>query len=230
MTPRESVSPKERGEGVAGRKPTGSLRRAGQLIVSTLALFGLVVLVLGFSPLAQWMVAQWQVEPELRPAEAIVVLGGGASAEGLHLHSSARMFHAMRLYHRDLAPIVAFTGGSQRPAPGSHTEGAAFLEAWKEFGMPATAAVVDPTALNTYENALRMREHLGDRERILLVTSSAHMRRARDTFVAQGFTVLPAPLPPQSPQFLHPASRWSASVGLLYEGTAWLSYRVRGRL
>ena len=210
------------------RKPAWG-RRLFHTLIGSLALWGLLVLTLGFSPLSQWLVARWQVAPDVQTAEAIVVLGGGASAEGLHLHSSARLFHAMLLYRQDLAPVVAFTGGSVH-TPEKHAEGAAFLRAWETFGLPVTATVVDTAALNTYQNAVRVREKLGGPQRILLVTSSGHMRRARDTFEKQGFEVLPAPLPPRSPRFQHPAARWSAAAGLLYEVAAWTSYRLRGRI
>lgn len=217
MTPRRNVLP-------------FSLRRILSGMTNALAGVGLVVLVLGISPLSQWLVDQWQVEPILGHADVIVILGGGAGREGLHLHSSARLFYGMRLYHQGLAPRVGFTGGTHRPFSVEHSEGSAFLEAWKEFGLPVSATVVDRTALNTYENAVRMREILGGNQRILLVTSSGHMRRARDTFTKQGFVVLPAPLPPQSPRFHHPASRWTAGAGLLYEAMAWVRYRFRGWL
>lgn len=169
------------------------------------------------------------VPPHIEPADAIVVLGGGAGQDGLHLHSAARFVAGARLYQSGLAPAIAFTGGVAFSSDAA-SEGKAFHEAWRLFGLPDTAVIVESRATSTYENAALLTPHLANRKRILLVTSVLHMRRARDVFTRAGFTVLPAPIP-QYPEVLQtPFARWQAAATLGYEWAAWLVYWVKGYL
>jgi uncharacterized SAM-binding protein YcdF (DUF218 family) len=53
----------------------------------------------------------------------------------------------------------------------------------------------DPTSLNTYENAVNVKQILTQRgiNRVLLVTSAAHMPRSLQIFQKQGVDAIPAP-------------------------------------
>jgi uncharacterized SAM-binding protein YcdF (DUF218 family) len=190
-----------------------------------LTLIGFLVVVIGFSPLAYWLAAKWSVPPQIAKADAIVVLGGGAGKDGLYLHSSARFLRGAQLFREGGAPLIFFTGGGIGDE--GATEGEQFLKAWEEFGFPVTAARVDQKATSTRENALAAGQILAG-SRVLLVTSNLHMRRARDTFVKTGFTVLPAPVPPRPERLQNPAARWSAAANLVYEWAAYLKYEYEG--
>ena len=84
----------------------------------------------------------------------------------------------MQLYRAGYAPLVVFTGGGPHVWDADATEGKAFLDAWKEFGLPVSATCVDTRATNTHENAVAAAGLLGNAKKILLVTSVLHMRRA----------------------------------------------------
>lgn len=174
-------------------------------------------------------------------AEAIVILGGGLRGDAAEydgrdtllprtlerLRYGASLARALRL-------PVAVTGG--RLSPDTATEGALMKAAMAdEFGVPVRW--VEAASRNTAENAQRLRALLPMR-RILLVTHALHMRRARQSFEAQGFVVIPAPLGFRA-QF-EPAdvgiAEFMPAVGALqlahdalheYLGIAWYALRYR---
>jgi len=63
-----------------------------------------------------------------------------------------------------------------------------------DLGVPEDKVLLERRSRNTYENARETRRLLADRgmDRVLLVTSAHHMRRARATFHAAGIRVIPA--------------------------------------
>jgi uncharacterized SAM-binding protein YcdF (DUF218 family) len=69
---------------------------------------------------------------------------------------------------------------------------AKFVEA---MGVPESAIVQEPQALNTYQNAVYTHQILEDRniDRVLLVTSAIHMPRSLMVFRKQGINAIPAP-------------------------------------
>lgn len=150
---------------------------------------------------------------EMPQADAIVLLGGGMSANlkkspypEMHL-ASDRVWHAARLYKAGKAPIIIPTGDGDRES----TE-----PLLRDFGVPQSAIVGEYAARNTEENAkfverlLRERGESGklnvegqsnnqtikqsNNPRILLVTSSWHMRRAVLMYqkYAPGLEIIPA--------------------------------------
>lgn len=135
------------------------------------------------------------VVPEV---DAIVLLGGatrGDTHRGIRpdLNQRAdRLVHAVALYKRARAPFVLLSGGS--PA-GGRSEAEQMRHLLLVMGIPSHAMVLEQASRNTHENALYSAPLLKDRgvQRILLVTSAFHMRRAVPLFERQGLEVLPAP-------------------------------------
>jgi uncharacterized SAM-binding protein YcdF (DUF218 family) len=68
-------------------------------------------------------------------------------------------------------------------------------EILKTLGVPSSAILQDPTSLNTYQNAVNVRQIMKERgiRRILLVTSAMHMPRSLQIFRRQGIEAIPAP-------------------------------------
>lgn len=133
--------------------------------------------------------------------EAIVVLGGAMTGPQAPtrmypdlLHAADRVWHAARLYHAGKAPLVVLSGGAmpwvQDPVP----EADSMAQFIMDLGVPADALLLERDSLTTYENALRTRELLATRgiDRVLLVTSALHMRRAMGSFRDQGIDAVPA--------------------------------------
>ena len=136
-------------------------------------------------------------------AEAIVVLGGLLRLPSPEHPSSAlapagdRLLAAFRLYRAGKAPLIVCSGGNNPLAglkgqPGEADGMCGLLEEW---GVPATALHVEPSSINTRENAVASYELLAKSgaRRILLVTSATHMPRAAAAFRKVGFEVIAAP-------------------------------------
>lgn len=133
-------------------------------------------------------------------ADAIVTLGGALGAPrpprvypDLN-GASDRVWHAARLYHADKAPYIIASGGTLpwkdqtfREAPSMKT----LLTSW---GVPADSVLTESTSANTYQNAKNTAAILEERgfDRVLLVTSALHMRRALATFRSAGVSARPA--------------------------------------
>lgn len=135
----------------------------------------------------------------LPAAPVVVVLGGGvappATAQGLpQLEAAAdRVWHAARVYHAGKAPLVLASGGGVRGA-GAVSEAAAMAQLLAALGVPPGAVLLEDRSTNTAENARYSAQLLQARgiNRVLLVTSALHMRRALAEFAAAGLQAHPA--------------------------------------
>jgi len=181
---------------------------------------------MAFTPLPNRLHRAFVAPEHLGHAEAIVVLGAGANLDYLTERSLRRAVHGIRLYHRQLAPVVVLHG----PWPGwGAAEAAARAELARDLGVPDDAIVL-AGGRTTREEARESWARLSKdgRTRILLVTGSHHMWRARALFERQGFDVLPAPVNEVATTGLRPEQRLALARSLIQEGTARLVYRLAG--
>lgn len=146
---------------------------------------------------------EWQNIPTtpLPTADAIVVLGGATKAAfpprpAPDLSEEGdRVFYGAQLYSEGKAPIVIASGGRiewKGSGPPESGDMAVILET---LGVPKEAIIEEPRSLNTYENALYVRQILQEKgiKRVLLVTSAMHMPRSLLIFKRQGIEAIPAP-------------------------------------
>jgi uncharacterized SAM-binding protein YcdF (DUF218 family) len=121
-------------------------------------------------------------------------------------------------------------------------------EILKTLGVPASAILQDPTSLNTYQNAVNVRQIMKQRgiRRVLLVTSAMHMPRSLGIFQRQGIEAIPAPTdfliteqeieePNTTPEatilsLLPDADRLRNTTRALKEYLGMVIYRLRGWL
>ncbi|MFQ4137185.1 YdcF family protein [Nodosilinea sp. PGN35] len=138
----------------------------------------------------------------LPEAEAIVVLGGAIKPQFPPrpwidvAEEGDRVLHGARLYLEGKAPLLVLSGGRITWGQGqSRSEAADMAELAEAMGVPPSAIVLEPDALNTFENAAYTQVLLANLgiERILLVTSAMHMPRSLAIFRKQGFDAIPAP-------------------------------------
>src|SRR4051812_41934349 len=137
---------------------------------------------LAYSPLAGALSRRLETGGEPRPADAIVVLGAGASPDGeLSNQSLRRLMGGLALYRRGFAPRLIVMGPGYLGGP---VEAQVRATLARDLGVPASALVVESRGLTTRHEAAvaaeRMRE-VGGR-RVLLVTGAQHMLRARLLF------------------------------------------------
>lgn len=162
----------------SARLPSGE---RGGIIFSLVVLFVVVllgvVLYLARAPLLAALGEWWVVSDELEKAQAIVVLGGD-SVEG------SRVQRAARLYREGWAPRVVLIGPALRIYL-SETE--LMQREAIALGVPADRLLRVPRAADsTFEEALVLRPLLAEHgfRRVIVVTSSYHVRRARRIFRA----------------------------------------------
>jgi uncharacterized SAM-binding protein YcdF (DUF218 family) len=175
-------------------------------------------------------------------ADAILVLGGATrgdthfSSLGDMNQQADRLLHAVRLFQAGKAPVIVLSGGAR---PGARPEAQLMQEILQVMGVPEEAIVTEEASRDTYENALYSRTVLSRRgiERVLLVTSAFHMRRAEAVFRAQGFDVIPSPTdyqrlvaPPLIPRWLPTADDLDRTTRAIHEYVGYFAYSLRGRL
>jgi uncharacterized SAM-binding protein YcdF (DUF218 family) len=144
---------------------------------------------------------QYLPPAELPQADAIVVLGGAVRSQfpprpWIDVSEAGdRPIHGAQLYRQGKAPLVILSGGRIEWQGGGPPESGDMAKLVEALGVPATAIVQDPTSLNTYENAVNVKQILDQRglKQILLVTSATHMPRAIQIFKKLGIDAVPAP-------------------------------------
>ena len=191
-----------------------------------LALF----LVSAFTPLPNLLSRSIGGPSALEPAEAIVVLGGGVTPDGvLSASSMRRALHGILLHRKGLAPLLVFFGpvGDGGPA-----EAEVRAELARALGVTPEVIITAAEPRTTREEALRGGALLQAKgvQRILLVTDAHHMRRARTAFEQAGFEVLAAPTHDLSSGVLRPEERLALMRRMVEERLARLYYGLAGYL
>ena len=185
-----------------GKPSAGRLKLAR---ISAAFAFGLFY-VLSFGPASAWLAGileqQYPPPPQdpTRRYEAIVVLGGGILPEGgprlvTELGSSTlrRTLCGAALIQQGLAPLVVLSGGNAEPFTSIPPESGEMKKLALHVGVPENAIVIESVSRNTYESAKEVKQLLGPRIRILLVTSAIHVPRAMRLYEKQGFQPTPFP-------------------------------------
>jgi vancomycin permeability regulator SanA len=163
-----------------------------------LALAALVLLVVGF-PVAQMMC--FGSTDYSRPADAIVVFGARAYADGrmsTALYDRTRT--AVDLYRAGVAPVLIFSGG---PGDGDVHETEAMRRWARDQGVPESAIMRDEGGLSTQhtvENTVpRFRKH--GFTRILAVSQFYHLPRIKLAYLRAGVDVYTVPARPSAPLY-----------------------------
>lgn len=134
-------------------------------------------------------------------AEAIVVLGGATrNDEPPRIMPDMsdrgdRLLYAAKLYKDRVAPLILLSGGRIQWFKGDSSEAESMATILEIMGVPRDAMILESRSLNTYENAIYIKEILDRKniKKILLVTSAAHMPRSMSIFEKQGLNPIPAP-------------------------------------
>lgn len=136
-------------------------------------------------------------------ADAIVVLSTGRIvAPGRDAISEwgepDRFFGGVELFQAGKAPLLVFTGGWSPWAPTAPLEGDVLATYAKALGVPGERIATTGRVMNTAEEAravaVLLRQRLGTRPHVLLVTSAYHIPRAQRLFERAGLAVTPFPV------------------------------------
>lgn len=175
-------------------------RAAGRALIA----FGAVLLYLLSLPLTADLLigpleafAPPRISQETR-ADAVVVLGSGVrDLSWVHAPAAPSETTTTRLVagialSNELGLPLVLSGGSGELASTGVREADAMAGLAVRLGIPREQITIDAASRDTRENAAAVR-HLVKGDRVILVTSAFHMRRAAAFFAKQGFSVTPAP-------------------------------------
>lgn len=169
-------------------------RVALRAATGVLALIGLLTILAIATPLADVIARPLVVRGAPRPADVIVVLGGGMYEDGnLRDGSMRRLVSAIKLYREGYAPLLLLSTGN--PTPSGVTEAGAMARDARVLGVPEAALIVEERSTRTADNALAIATIARQRgfTRILVVTSPTHTRRAGLVFRKVGLDVTLVP-------------------------------------
>lgn len=130
-------------------------------------------------------------------ADYVVVLGGGCK-EDTSLPSTARLTQAstrrltegIRIHKKIPGSTLVLSGGTDEDRISSAEMQ---LKVMQDLELSTDSVIVNLSPLNTQQEAEVVKEKIGDKHDIVLVTSAYHMPRAVALFNGQGIEVIPAP-------------------------------------
>ena len=179
------------------------------------------------------------------PQRDVIVVLGGILGQALpprtepDLSDAAdRILTAARLYRAGKAAKILVAAGNLPWSAAISPEAVLIRDLLLEWGVPDHAVILESCSRNSYENAvnsLMLLEKLG-LNRVLLVTSAAHMPRAAAVFRKAGVDVYPVPTDYQvvvSAQktifdFLPSVDALQLSTMVIRERLGMVVYRLRG--
>jgi uncharacterized SAM-binding protein YcdF (DUF218 family) len=162
-------------------------------------------------------------------ADAIVVLGAGLiHADLLKEESMRRLMRGVELYKQGLAPLVIVLG-SGLPGEPSSSEAEVRSRLASAMGIPPDA-IIQVETTTTREESTQTASLLRPRDlhRIILVTESLHMRRAKLVFERAGFEVWPGVSANYPAALSLPADRLWLAMRVAQESAALIYYRLAG--
>ena len=165
-----------------------SLRTPAKPFLRRSAIFTAVVCAFAF-PLAQMFL--FGKTDYARPADAIVVLGARAYADGTPSDALAdRVRTACDLYKDGYAPRLIFSGG---PADGTLNETDVMRTYAMQLGVPSEAITLDPHGLNTAATVRNTLPMLQDARSVLVVSHFYHLPRIKLSYQQAGREVYTVP-------------------------------------
>ena len=142
---------------------------------------------------------------EVTKADAIVVLSGMMRInefENSHILEWGdidRFFKAIELYFSKKSNTIIFTGGKSPYNITKISEGDVLKQYAIKFGVKMDDILVTKEVLNTSEESIAVKNLIGNKKSIILVTSAFHMKRAKSIFEKKGFNVIPYKVDYKSP-------------------------------
>lgn len=174
--------------------------------------FTATALIMIYTPLANILANKLVMEPQLKKADLVAVLGGGAYVNGvLGGASNERLLYGLILYRQGFAQRIIFSGGtiasrskklmrtlSRSGGTGdvNISEADIMDSIAKKLGVPENESVSDPASTNTYENLVDIREYMQKNalKTCIIVTSPTHMYRAYSVARKLGMDCSPVPV------------------------------------
>lgn len=184
-----------------------------------------------FTPLPNLISSYLTVEPNIKKADVIVVLGGGFYPKGeLSLASMDRTVKGITLYLEGRAGKLLFAGGNPQGYPGYISEAGSMAQLAGDLRLPSRDIVIERKSNRTYESAVMVKKIMGNLgfKDAVLVTSSYHMLRSKLTFEHAGVVVYPASTAPIEKYITSPVQRLLLFQTALHEYLGLAYYKWKG--
>lgn len=143
----------------------------------------------------------WELPPNkiTQSYDIGILLGGYSKTDGYpqdgrhHFNASVnRLTQTLELYQQGKIRNILLTGGSANIITKGQLEAQVVVDFIEDMGIPRTAVIVESQARNTWENALNSTQIIQakyPKASCVLITSAAHMRRARACFRKAGLDI-----------------------------------------
>lgn len=184
-----------------------------------------------FTPLPNLLSSYLTVEPNIKKADVIVVLGGGFYPKGeLSLTSIDRAVKGITLYFEGRAGKILFSSGNPEGYPGYISEASSMAQLAGDLRVPSGDIIIERKSNRTYESAVKVKEIMdGLRFKdAVLVTSSYHMLRSKLTFQHAGVVVYPASTAHIEKYTTSPPQRLLLFEAVLHEYLGLAYYKWKG--
>jgi uncharacterized SAM-binding protein YcdF (DUF218 family) len=140
-------------------------------------IFGLVILTIGGSELADWMASNIAANPSVRRNCAVLVLGYPSHEDGspdpVQVQRVSAGVQADRLHHCEK---MILSGGAVK---NSIVEAQTMAQLASKLGMSSSELMLEPQARNTWENIKFSIIKLEKYDQVLIVSDSLHAQRGR---------------------------------------------------
>ena len=169
------------------------------------------------------------------PSDGIVVLSGGrhlphGNTKIIEWYDPDRFFAGIDLYKANKSDRLIFTGGINPLRSDLPPEGDIYIKEAISMGLPKEDLFTTYPVNNTLQEAKAIKKLLNDelppliQNRIILVTSAFHMKRAKKVFESEGISVQPYPVDFKSNKSFISSIRnplsWMPSSGSLYKSSS----------
>jgi len=191
----------------------------------------ILLLAVMFTPLPNLLSSHLTVEPNIKKADTIVVLGGGFYPKGeLGLASIDRAVKGITLYLEGRSGKLLFAGGNPKGYPGYISEARSMAQLAGDLRVPSRDIIIERRSNRTYESAVMVKEIMDDLgfKDAVLVTSSYHMLRSKLTFEHAGVIVYPVSTAPIEKYITSPIQRLLLFQAVLHEYLGLAYYKWKG--
>jgi uncharacterized SAM-binding protein YcdF (DUF218 family) len=219
-----SIIAKERTGQEGGVGYVGKVAEWWPRLRGALAILGAAQLFVLFTPVTRWWLAALTGPWGAPDGNVLLVLGGDQVESGPAGRATFwRTFYAAHLWKRGNFQKVLVSGSGDPP----------IAEQMRRMlivaGVPPEAIAMEARSRTTRENALEAANwKWASTDRVVLVSSDLHMRRATAAFRRVGLEVTPCPAPDGIKQYLRVATRWSLALDLGVETAKLGYYWIRG--
>jgi len=193
----------------------------------------------------RWEIPLQAAPDSLQPYDIGIVLGGGIVQSDLSMNrlifrnNTDRIFQAIQLYKEKRIRKILISSGSGNLIHRWWPEASLTRDYLLKIGIPETDILVDSLSRNTHENAINSAAIIAKqapKARLLLITSSVHMRRAMGCFSKAGLMCTPYPTNPVAgprhydlSHILMPQATSLQTIDvLMHEILGYATYRIAG--